>query len=265
MERNRVLWVIFSISLFLVVVLAGGLYLLRPAAGSDAEVATGETSPLRGFDAFEYVRGKSKLPAVKEEPEEAEETVIIVGEREEQATEKPGAAVGPPEKAVPPTSDSKARGTAPSATAPTAAVTRPAGSSQPQPAARTPAARAPVARAPAASTPATRAPAARAPVARAPAVKPAPQPREVTVSEYWIQAGSYTSSSRAQEIASVLEEQGLVSKITTRALSGKTYYRVRIGPYMSKEEAQKFLEWVKAVKGFEHSYISMVYAKRRDP
>jgi cell division protein FtsN len=270
MERNRVLWVIFSISLFLVVVLAGGLYLLRPAAGSDAEVATGQTSPLRGFDAFEYVRGKSELPAVKEEPEEAEETVIIVGEREEEATEKPGAAVGPPEKAVPPTSDSKARGTAPSATAPTAAVTRPAGSSQPQPAARAPAARAPAAstpaaRAPVARAPAARAPVARAPVARAPAVKPAPQPREVTVSEYWIQAGSYTSSSRAQEIASVLEEQGLVSKITTRALSGKTYYRVRIGPYMSKEEAQKFLEWVKAVKGFESSYISMVYAKRRDP
>ena len=32
MERNRVLWVIFSISLFLVVVLAGGLYLLRPVS-----------------------------------------------------------------------------------------------------------------------------------------------------------------------------------------------------------------------------------------
>jgi cell division protein FtsN len=264
MERNRVLWVIFSISLFLVVVLAGGLYLLRPAAGSNAEVATGQTSPLRGFDAFEYVRGKSELPAVKEEPEEAEETVIIVGEREEEATEKPGAAVGPPEKAVPPTSESKVRGTAPSTTAPTAEVTRPlTAPSTTRPAVASQ--RQPAARAPAASTPAARTPVARAPVARAPAVKPAPQPREVTVSEYWIQAGSYTSSSRAQEIASVLEEQGLVSKITTRTLSGKTYYRVRIGPYMSKEEAQKFLEWVKAVKGFESSYISMVYAKRRDP
>ena len=42
MERNRVLWVIFSISLFLVVVLAGGLYLLRPV--TDKETASpGET------------------------------------------------------------------------------------------------------------------------------------------------------------------------------------------------------------------------------
>jgi cell division protein FtsN len=87
----------------------------------------------------------------------------------------------------------------------------------------------------------------------------------VSVTEYWIQAGSYTSSSRAQEVAQALEDQGLVSKITTRAMSGKTYYRVRIGPYQSKPEAEKFLEWVKAVKGFESSYISMVYTKRRVP
>ena len=106
---------------------------------------------------------------------------------------------------------------------------------------------------------------AASPVARAPAAKPTPQPREVRVTEYWIQAGSYTSPSRAQEVAVVMEERGLVSKISTRTLSGKTYYRVRIGPYMSKGEAEKFLEWVKAVKGFESSYISMVYAKRRDP
>jgi cell division protein FtsN len=115
-----------------------------------------------------------------------------------------------------------------------------------------------------ATAPVARAASRREPAARA-APKPAPQPREVSVTEYWIQAGSYTSPSRAQEVAASLEEQGLVSKITTRSLSAKTYYRVRIGPYMSKGEAEKFLEWVKAVKGFESSYISMVYAKRRDP
>ena len=249
MERNRVLWVIFSISLFLVVVLAGGLYLLRPAAGPDAEVARGQTTPLRSFDAFEYVRGKSELPAVEQEPEEAEEMVIIVGEREEAPAGQTEAAIEPPEKAVPPLLDPQARGRAPAGAAPTAPVTRPS--------------TVPSTTRPAVSS--RQQPAARTPAARAPSATPAPQPREVTVTEYWIQAGSYTSPSRAQEIASVLEEQGLVSKITTRTLSGKTYYRVRIGPYMSKGEAEKFLEWVKAVKGFESSYISMVYAKRRNP
>jgi cell division protein FtsN len=245
MERNRVLWVIFSISLFLVVVLAGGLYLLRPVTDRDAEVATGQTSQLRSFDAFEYVRGKSELPVLEEEPEEAEEMVIIVGEREEAPAEEPEAEFEPPEKTVPPRLDSQAAPAAPRAAAPkaTAPVTRPTTTRPP-------------------TRPAT--PVARA-QARTPVAKPAPQPREVTVTEYWIQAGSYTSPSRAQEVAASLEEQGLVSKITTRSLSGQNYYRVRIGPYMSKGEAEKFLEWVKAVKGFESSYISMVYAKRRDP
>jgi len=246
MERNRVLWVIFSISLFLVVVLAGGLYLLRPVTDRDAQVATGQTSPLRSFDAFEYVRGKSELPPLEEEPEEAEEMVIIVGEREEAPPEEPEAAFPEvPEKAVPPMLDSQASETAPKPTAPVARPSTPRSTTRP-----------------AVASP--HEPAARAPAAPPPA-KTTSRPREVSVTEYWIQAGSYTSPSRAQEVAAVLEEQGLVSKITTRTLSAKTYYRVRIGPYMSKGEAEKFLEWVKAVKGFESSYISMVYAKRRNP
>ncbi|UCF98261.1 MAG: SPOR domain-containing protein [Spirochaetaceae bacterium] len=240
MERNRVLWVIFSISLFLVVVLAGGLYLLRPVSEKDAGVAAGQTPPVRGFDAFEYVRGKSQLPELAEEPEEAEEMVIIVGEREETPPEQPTEVLEPPEKAVQPTVDTRITQTRPAATAPTVArpVARPTTT--------------PRAAAPAASRPTT-------------AQKPAPRPREVSVTEYWIQAGSYTSPSRAQEVTAALEDQGLVAKITTRAISGNTYYRVRIGPYLSKAEAEKFLEWVKAVKGFESSYISMVQAKRRYP
>ena len=227
MERNRVLWVIFSISLFLVVVLAGGLYLLRPVSKQDARVSAEETPSTKGFDAFEYVRGKSELPGLAEEPEEAEEMVIIVGEREEAPAQEPPAQEP---------------------------LFRPEETKAIEPAARV------VSR-----SHATR-PAATVPVTR-PVRKPAPQPapREVRVTEYWIQAGSYTSTSRAQEVARALEDQGLVSKITTRALSGKTYYRVRIGPYQSKPEAEKFLGWVKAVKGFESSYISMVYTKRRAP
>ena len=89
MERNRVLWVIFSISLFLVVVLAGGLYLLRPVSKQGTQVSAGQSSPVKGFDAFDYVRGKSELPALEEEPEQAEEMVIIVGEPEDASSKQP--------------------------------------------------------------------------------------------------------------------------------------------------------------------------------
>ncbi len=241
MERNRVLWVIFSISLFLVVVLAGGLYLLRPVGKQEAEAVGGEEPATGSFDAFEYVRGRSELPELAEESRKPDEMVIIVGEQEEKETreeiagqeaagevpERPQPVRAPlsvPEKAVSPLPE------------------RPA---------------------PAAAT--GTAPASPKTTAPRPAPKPASKPaaREVQITEYWIQAGSYTSPSRAQEVTRVLEEQGLACKITTRALSGKTYYRVRIGPYQSKAEAEKFLEWVKAVKGFESSYVSMVYAQRR--
>jgi DedD protein len=243
MERNRVLWVIFSICLFLVVVLAGGLYLLRPAAGGEAEVTAGQAPPVRSFDAFEYVRGRSELPPLTEKPEEGEESVIVVGEREEAPPEKPQIVLNLPESSGAAAPAAKSPATSP----PTAS---PAARSAARPAAR-----------PTESRPAAR----QEPRPAAAARKPEPQPREVNVTEYWIQAGSYTSPSRAQEVAAVMEEQGLVSKISTRTLSGKTYYRVRIGPYLSNGEAEKFLEWVKALKGFETSYISMVHARRQDP
>jgi cell division protein FtsN len=242
MERNRVLWVIFSICLFLVVVLAGGLYLLRPAAGGEAEVTAGQAPPVRSFDAFEYVRGRSELPPLAEKPEEGEESVIVVGEREEAPPEKPQIVLDLPESS----------GAA--APAPKSPAARPSTAS---PAAR-PAARParPPARPAAESRPAAR---------QEPKPAAAVQPREVSVTEYWIQAGSYTSPFRAREVARALDDQGLAPKITSRALSDRTYYRVRIGPYLSKAEAEKFLEWVKALKGFETSYISMVHARRQDP
>ncbi len=240
MERNRVLWVIFSLSLFLVVVLAGGLYLLRPVGKQETEAAAGEEPAAGSFDAFEYVRGRSELPELTEEHKEPEETVIIVGEQEEKepSEEIPGRAEAgrvaerPQPTRAPLTVPEKAVTPPPERPAPTATAARPA---RPKTATPRP----------------------------APETAPKPAAREVRITEYWIQAGSYTSSSRAEEITRMLEEQGLACTITTRALSGKTYYRVRIGPYQNKAEAEKFLEWVKAVKGFESSYVSMVYAQRR--
>ncbi|MCF7949590.1 MAG: SPOR domain-containing protein, partial [Spirochaetia bacterium] len=40
------------------------------------------------------------------------------------------------------------------------------------------------------------------------------------------------------------------------------YYRVRIGPYQEKEEALKFLTWVKEKEQFSSSYISQVYRNK---
>ena len=90
------------------------------------------------------------------------------------------------------------------------------------------------------------------------AIKPKPE----TVKEYWIQAGSYKSNSKAEELKSQLASKGITSRIITRDISGTTFFRVRIGPYVNKKEAEKFLNWIKKISGLEKSYVSLVYVKK---
>ena len=108
------------------------------------------------------------------------------------------------------------------------------------------------------SVPVKPAPVKPAPVKPAPVVKKAP----VNVTEYWIQTGSFTSVASAENAKQTLVSKGFTPSIQTKDVSGTDYYRVRIGPYPSKEEAEKFLHWVKGIDGFLESYVSKVYTKR---
>jgi DedD protein len=227
MEGKKVLWVVFSIALALVVILAGGLFLLRPRQPQSAAAPAGTTPSLQGYDPYEYVRGTSEPPGLTLPPTEPQPMVIVVGEQpapQERATAaQPLPAAAPPEQASAP-----AKASVPQAAAPAASTVKPAA----QPAAK-------------------------------PAEKPAPKP--VRVTEYWIQAGSFSSAARADEVARRLEERGLATRTSTRDLNGKTHFRVRVGPYASKAEAEKFLGWIRELKGFETSYISMVAGRRTMP
>jgi cell division septation protein DedD len=246
MERNRVLWVIFSISLFLVVVLAAGLYFLRPRA-AEGPAAAGESPRVESFDAFEYVRGRSALPGLQPETQPGEEVTIVVGE--------PGA---PPSEAAGGEQVPSAQGEeAPGIPIPRE-LAPPVSPPAPSPSQRVTGTAAPVERARPQPAPKT---------ARRPAPKPAPQPapRQVRVTEYWIQVGSFESRKHADELSRSLAERGLAPKVTTRLVGGATHYRVRLGPYPNKAEAGKFLEWVRALEGLESSYISMVTLRRTDP
>jgi DedD protein len=94
------------------------------------------------------------------------------------------------------------------------------------------------------------------------AENPEPASRTVGVTEYWIQTGSYTSRSRADLIKKELDELGLNGRILSKDINGTQYYRVRVGPYEDKAEADKFLAWVKDREQFQQSYISQVYRKK---
>ena len=90
----------------------------------------------------------------------------------------------------------------------------------------------------------------------------APAPKKIDVLEYWIQAGSFSSRSRAESSSQSLAEKGFSNLITIKTVDSKDFFRVRMGPYLSKAEAEKFLQWVKEIDSYEKSYISQVYVQK---
>lgn len=89
-------------------------------------------------------------------------------------------------------------------------------------------------------------------------VKKAPVKRKklITVKAYWIQVGSFSTSAKAKVSVAALKERGLSSRVVLKNVNGKSVYRVRIGAYESKGEADKFCAEVKKIKGYEDSYVS---------
>lgn len=101
-----------------------------------------------------------------------------------------------------------------------------------------------------------------------PARKPAPRktvqskPKTVIVTDYWIQAGSYSSKLNAERARKVLADRYLNTEIFTRGTGDDTKYRVRVGPYNSKAEADYWLGTVKKLPDFTDSYVSEVKTRK---
>ncbi len=67
---------------------------------------------------------------------------------------------------------------------------------------------------------------------------PAPAPGQDPFS-YYVQAGAFRSNDEAESQRAKLVMQGYDPRISDKEQSGKTVYRVRIGPLSVKEEAEK--------------------------
>ena len=92
--------------------------------------------------------------------------------------------------------------------------------------------------------------------------EPDAEPRQVRVTEYWIQVIASKSLDRVRELQDDLEGRGLPGRITSTEVSGEMFYRLRIGPYMDRGEAEKFLGWVQDIDGFEPAQIWEEYPLR---
>ncbi len=105
----------------------------------------------------------------------------------------------------------------------------------------TPAAKAPTTApaAPAVATSTTTGPSAKAPASATPptvtptaATKPGADPFT-----YFVQAGAYTRQEDAEQQRAKLAMMGFSAKVTEREQVGRTMYRVRLGPFESKDSA----------------------------
>ncbi len=199
-DTQRILWAVVAVSLLVIIVLAGGLYFLRPRGAEATEVAVTEPDE-SAFDPFEYVRSDQETPGLQESTESSRQVTLVVGDVQSQAS-----------------TESQASGDAPTP--------------------RTPAVPTPSAVTPAAVTPA---PVAKAPVPAPSPAAPAPAPRATGDFQYWIQVGSFSSRSRADDLHKQLGDLGYAGRIIAHDTDGVTMHRVRIGPYASHPEADRLL------------------------
>ncbi len=73
---------------------------------------------------------------------------------------------------------------------------------------------------------------------------------------YWVQTASLTSRLNAENARKRLTAKHLNAQIFTKQTGTGLTHRVRVGPFKNKTEAEYWLKKVKNMKGFEKSYVS---------
>ena len=107
----------------------------------------------------------------------------------------------------------------------------------------------------AAAKPAAEKPAAAKPAAEKPAVTAAKPAKTYDNSNFWIQTGAFSTIKYAEGAKDYLAARGITSIIEDPVINGKTWYRVRVGPYTTRDEANYWLALVKSIDGFSASQV----------
>lgn len=244
MEQQKVLWVIFSVTLVSLAIVVTAYYWFLPETNKGNLAPALQQGTVKPYDPALYVRipadgvmeDTSALPGI-EEPAESGETLPV-------ETPAEAAATATPED----TEQTSARVSDGSLSSVTIKIKDAAETKEK-------------------AVVTVKEPAVKSPVP-APAAKPAPvsyakpAPAKSAVTQYWIQVGSYASRSAAEDIRSNLDKKGFAGIVAPVDVNGKSFYRVRSGPYQAKDEADKFLSWIVQIKGLENSYISEVSTQK---
>lgn len=80
--------------------------------------------------------------------------------------------------------------------------------------------------------------------------------------KFWVQPAAYSSKKHADEARALLESNKITSEVFTITDSnGKTFYRVRIGPYVTKSEAEYWQTRVAMIDKFADSKSLIIPTK----
>ncbi len=247
-ESKKLVWLSVAVVAFALVLAGAGLILFAPKKGGGSAPATvGNVAPPKAADPQDYLLAPPPAPSLETPRSSAGDIIVIYGENPPAGSAT--APAGMPAAAGQTTAAQTAGG---STAGPVAAGPVAAG---PSPAAPTHAGSGVLATQ---QRPAKSAAAGPSPAAARSATKTrtkASAPKTVIVDEYWIQVASFSSRGRADELKTSLAARGLASLITTKEVSGKTYYRVRIGPYAARAEADGWLAKLRGLPGCEEAVV----------
>lgn len=268
-ENKKLIWIAVAVVAFVLLIVVGLVFVFAPNAkkgGASAPAAIGNTSAPKSEQPGEYLAVPAPLPADGTPAGGSAQDTLpgtggqVSGETDSLAPDAPGSA----QQAAgqngintqsgdiiviygdkPQLSDSNANnanGTAAASTQSSTAVTaKPAAAAPASTAAAKPAAK------PAAAKPAAAKPQAAQTSAK-PQAKPAAAKKPAAAQpSYWIQAASFSNRAKAEELKEKLATRGVSAIIITRTISGKAWYRVRIGPYATKSEADGWLTSIKTM------------------
>ncbi|MCQ2586315.1 MAG: SPOR domain-containing protein [Treponema sp.] len=283
MEQKRTLWIIAAAGMFLLVVLGAAFILYSPAQKCAPQtIAQNFQVPPQGFQqpssGWQSVpgayNGNQLLPPSQGEIHTNDLTVYtentkVYGTETSEGTVidlnalKAATEMAPAQESVPQPQNINITVNLPetkieTVPAPVVAVTDvPVRVVQAEPAKRPASSVAPAAPATSSKTTVKPAPKAESKPAAAP-VKQAPA--KPAVSQYWVQAAAYSNKKTAENARAVLDDNKIPADIFTyQDAKGKVFYRVRVGPYTTKSEAEYWRTKIEKISEFSkaESYITM--------
>jgi DedD protein len=269
MEKKKILLVAVSVGVFLVIIISASILIFTPKTGGVA-VASARPIPVQpgyiprtdstgltktqpaSMDAAEMVRNASGIQSIQTPPQATaiqETNFYINGEKPIESYEitktddnasarvlinvpKPSTAAVPDVQVETPVKSSQTAAVRPAQTTRTVQTT--------------------------AAKPAEKA--VPAPAKTTASVKNVPQTK--TYNDYWVQTGAFSAKIRAEGMKDNLASKGISSIIENREVDGKTWYRVRVGPYTSENEANYWASLVKSIDGFSDSQVRQSKSQR---